>query len=144
MDPFLARTMVETLSKGINPATGRALPISDSCSNEDIQDALIEVLEHCTIESTEQYACRIREENREKRKERMEKVAERYPRARAPWDGEEEERMLAMHRSGKNIYQIANCLQRTPHAIEKRLKKLAMKPIYRTKKTPKTPEWYVK
>ena len=55
MDPFLARTMVESLSKGINPLSGRVLPLNDSCSNEKIQDALIEILDHCTIESNEQY-----------------------------------------------------------------------------------------
>ena len=43
MDPFLARTMVESLSKGINPLSGRVLPLNDSCSNEKIQDALIEI-----------------------------------------------------------------------------------------------------
>ena len=51
MDPFLARTMVESLSKGIDPLSGRVLPLNDSCSNEKIQDALIEILDHCTIES---------------------------------------------------------------------------------------------
>lgn len=45
MDPFLARTMVESLSKGINPLSGRVLPLNDSCSNEKIQDALIEILD---------------------------------------------------------------------------------------------------
>ena len=44
MDPFLARTMVETLSKCINPVTGRVLDPNDSCANEEIQDALIEAL----------------------------------------------------------------------------------------------------
>lgn len=62
MDPFLARTIVETLSKGINPVTGRALGENDSCANEEIQDALTEVLEHCTIESVEQYMVRMKEE----------------------------------------------------------------------------------
>ncbi len=139
MDPFLARTMVETLCKGINPVTGLALPNSDSCADEYIQEALIEVLEHCTIESTEQYAFRIKEEKREKHEEHMAIRAEKYPRAGTPWDKTEEKRMLEMHRSGKNIYQIANCLQRTPGAISDKLKRLEMKPIYRTKKTPK---WY--
>ena len=62
MDPFLARTMVESLSKGINPLSGRVLPLNDSCSNEKIQDALIEILDHCTIESNEQYLFRIKQE----------------------------------------------------------------------------------
>ena len=66
MDPFLARTMVENLSKGINPITGRALPQNDICANEEVQDALLEVLEHCAIESTEQYLVRTKQEKKEK------------------------------------------------------------------------------
>ena len=62
MDPFLARTMVESLSKGIDPLSGRALPLKDSCSNEEIQEALLEVLAHCSIESSEQYLVRLKEE----------------------------------------------------------------------------------
>ena len=46
MDPFLARTMVESLSKGIDPLSGRVLPLDDSCSNEEVQEALLKVLEH--------------------------------------------------------------------------------------------------
>ena len=61
MDPFLARTMIESLSKGINPLTGCALPTRDICANEDVQEALLEVLEHCSIESAEQYLVRIKE-----------------------------------------------------------------------------------
>ena len=67
MDPFLARTMVESLSKGINPLSGRVLPLNDSCSNEKIQDALIEILDHCTIESNEQYLFRIKQEKVQER-----------------------------------------------------------------------------
>ncbi len=70
MDPFLARTMVESLSKGINPLSGRVLPLNDSCSNEKIQDALIEILDHCTIESNEQYLFRIKQEKVQERKQR--------------------------------------------------------------------------
>lgn len=72
MDPFLARTMVESLSKGINPLSGRVLPLNDSCSNEKIQDALIEILDHCTIESNEQYLFRIKQEKVQERKQRRE------------------------------------------------------------------------
>ena len=79
MDPFLARTMVETLSKGINPVTGRTLDKRDSCANEEIQDALIEVLEHCTIESVEQYMIRLKEEKEAEREERKIRNAKRYP-----------------------------------------------------------------
>lgn len=134
MDPFLAQTMVESLSKGINPITGRALPQSDICANEDVQDALLEVLEHCTIESTEQYLVRLKEEKKEKAEARRERNLSQYPRGGEPWSKEEEAQMLSLHRSGCNIYKIANILKRTPGAISDRMKKLQAKPIYRTKK----------
>lgn len=134
MDPFLARTMVESLSKGINPVTGSALPQNDACANEDVQDALLEVLEHCSIESTEQYLVRIKEEKQEKAEAKRERNIRQYPRGGEPWSKDEETRMLSLHRSGCNIYQIANILKRTPGAISDRMKKLQAKPIYRTKK----------
>lgn len=134
MDPFLARTMVEGLSKGINPVTGRALPPNDACANEDVQAALLEVLEHYSIESTEQYLVRIKEEKQEKAKAKREHNMKRYPRVGEPWTKEEETQMLSMHRSGCNIYQIANILKRTPGAVSDRMKKIQAKPIYRTKK----------
>lgn len=34
MDPFLARTMVVNLSKGIHPLTGVPVSKNDSCANE--------------------------------------------------------------------------------------------------------------
>ena len=134
MDPLLARTMVESLSKAINPITGRALPQSDICSNEEVLEALQEVLEHCAIESTEQYLVRIKEEKQEKADVRRERNLKRYPRGGEPWSKGEETHMLSLHRSGCNIYQIANILKRTPGAISDRMKKLQTKPIYRTRK----------
>lgn len=126
--------MVETLSKGINPVTGRALNRNDSCANEEIQEALLEVLEHCTIESVEQYMIRLKEEKEAEREERKIRNAQRYPRGGEPWTTEEEQDLLLMHRRGKSIYQIAGILKRTPGAISDRLKKLQCRPIYRTKK----------
>lgn len=134
MDPFLARTMVETLSKGINPVTGRALNQRDSCANEEIQDALIEVLGHCTIESVEQYMVRIKEERQAAHEDKMARNAQRYPRGGEPWSPAEEQELLSLHRRGKSIYQIAGILKRTPGAIGDRLKKLQCRPIYRTRK----------
>ena len=134
MDPFLARTMVESLSKGINPVTGQALPPNDVCTHEDVQDALLEVLEHCAIESTEQYLVRIKKEKLEKAEARRERNIRQYPRGGKPWSKEEESHMLSLHRSGCNIYQIANILKRTPGAISERINKLQAKPIYRTKR----------
>lgn len=134
MDPFLARTMVESLSKGIDPLSGRALPLKDSCSNEEIQEALLEVLAHCSIESSEQYLVRLKEEKAAARHAKQNEYAKRYPRSGEPWQDEEEKQLLRMHRKGFNIYKIANVLERTPGAIADRLKKLQEDPIYRTAK----------
>ena len=134
MDPFLARTMVESLSKGIDPLSGRALPLKDSCSNEEIQEALLEVLAHCSIESSEQYLVRLKEEKAAARRAKQNEYAKRYPRSGEPWQEEEEKQLLRMHRKGFNIYKIANILERTPGAIADRLKKLQEDPIYRTAK----------
>ena len=134
MDPFLARTMVESLSKGIDPLSGRALPPKDSCSNEEIQEALLEVLAHCSIESNEQYLVRLKEEKAATRRAKRNEYVKRYPRGGEPWQDEEEKQLLRMHRKGFNIYKIANVLERTPGAIADRLKKLQEDPIYRTAK----------
>lgn len=134
MDPFLARTMVESLSKGIDPLSGRALPLKDSCSNEEIQEALLEVLAHCSIESSEQYLVRLKEEKAATRRAKRNEYVKRYPRGGEPWQDEEEKQLLRMHRKGFNIYKIANILERTPGAIADRLKKLQEDPIYRTAK----------
>ena len=40
MDDMLARTIIETLAKGINPLTGWILSENDSCAQEEIQEAL--------------------------------------------------------------------------------------------------------
>ena len=134
MDPFLARTMVESLSKGVNPLTGRVLPQNDICSNEEIQDALIEVLSHCAIESNEQYLVRLKEEKAEKHAENVRYNAERYPKGGSAWTSTEEQKLISLHKQGKNIYQIANIMKRTPSAISDRLRKLQQRPIYRNGK----------
>ena len=65
-DDLMARTMVENLSIGINPLTGRALSPSDCCANEVVQEALKAVLEHCSLESYASILERQRKENAEK------------------------------------------------------------------------------
>jgi len=126
MDPFYARTLVETLSKGIDPISGRALPDDHCCVNEELQEALTLVLENCSIESNEQYLARMKEEKKAKRKEN----AIRYPRAGEPWTREEEARLVHLHNSGKNQYQIANILHRAPGAIYGKLKSLGNDPLH--------------
>jgi len=108
MDPFYARTLVETLSKGIDPISGRALPDDHCCVNEELQEALTLVLENCSIESNEQYLARMKEEKKAKRKEN----AIRYPRAGEPWTREEEARLMHLHNSGKtNTKSLIFCTE---------------------------------
>ncbi len=133
MDPFLARTMVESLSRGVDPLSGRALPLQDSCSKEEVQNALLEMLDHCTIESNEQYLFRLKEEKAAVKQERRERNARKYPRGGEPWSDGEIQQLLQMHHKGFNIYKIANILKRTPRAIEARLKDRQERPIYRNK-----------
>lgn len=51
MDDLMARTIVENLSVGIDPLSGKTLGADDCCSNQLIQEALCVVLEHCSLES---------------------------------------------------------------------------------------------
>ena len=97
MDELLARTMVETLSKGIDPLSGRALPESHLCSNEEIQEALETVLAKCTIESNEQLLKRLRDEKKAQKKERAAYNMSRYKNHGSPWTREEEESLLALN-----------------------------------------------
>lgn len=133
MDPFLARTMVECLEQGIDPLSGRVLPQNDSCSKAEIQNALLEVLDHCTIESNEQYLIRQKEEKVAARHKKREQSVKRYPRGGGPWYKDEERQLLQMHHKGFNIYKIANILKRTPRAVEDRLKKMQERPIYKNR-----------
>ena len=135
MDPFMARTMVEASSKGLDPRTGCVLPQRDSCSDEDIQDALLEVLAHCTIESVEEYNVRLKEE----KKQHAEENKKRYAKSGQPWTRVEEKDLLSMHQRGMNIWHISNVLHRSPGGVESHLKKLQDQPIKRTKKTPQWP-----
>ena len=126
MDPFYARTLVETLSKGIDPISGRALPDNHCCVNEELQEALTIVLENCSIESNEQYLARMKEEKKAKRKEN----GNRYPRAGEQWTREEESRLVCLHNNGKSQYQIVNILHRSPGAVYGKLKSFGNDPLY--------------
>lgn len=124
MDPFRARSIVEMLSRGIDPATGLALRHNDSCAAEDVRAALLEVLSHCTIQSAEQYILETESDAHAAREKRAAQNALRYPRGGTPWSAREEQELLSLLRRGKNIYQIAAALKRTPRAISERMRNL--------------------
>ena len=84
-DDLMARTMVENLSIGINPLTGRALPLSDCCANEVVQEALKAVLEHCSLESYASILERQRKEKEAAQKEKKERRKTQYPNTGKAW-----------------------------------------------------------
>ena len=86
-DDLMARTMVENLSIGIDPITGRTLPPSDCCANEVVQEALKAVLEHCSLSILE----RQRKEKEAAQKEKKERRKAQYPNTGKAWSREESE-----------------------------------------------------
>ena len=124
-DDLMARTMVENLSIGINPLTGRALPPSDCCANEVVQEALKAVLEHCSLESYASILERQRKEKEAAQKEKKERRKAQYPNTGKAWSREESEKLCDLYfRRKNNIWQIANILKRTPGSVSTHLKKL--------------------
>lgn len=119
MDDMLARTIIETLAKGINPLTGWILPENDSCAQEEIQEALKIVLEHCSIESTAEYL---------KSLHRNKKV-DRYSRAGTAWSQKEERELLRLRQQGNSVKRISLILKRSTGAIKSKLRKLGC-PLY--------------
>ena len=77
MDDLRARTMVETLAKGIDPVSGLALPDDHLCNNEEMQEALEIVLENCTIESYKDLLARKKAERAEARRKKREPAKRR-------------------------------------------------------------------
>ncbi len=126
MDEMMARTMVETLAKGIDPISGLALPNNHLCNNEEMQEALEIVLKNCTIESYKEQLAREKEERAEQRRLR-------YPNQGRAWEEEEERRVIALNQK-YNIWYSAAVLGRSPSAITHKLKALGRKPNKTRKK----------
>ena len=123
-DDLMARTMVENLSIGIHPLTGRSLPPSDSCANEVVQEALRTVLDHCTLEPYASLLERQKKEQALAKKARREQRAAQYPNNGKPWTKEEEELLYTLYfRKRNSIWQIAHRLQRSPGSVSAYLKK---------------------
>ena len=123
-DDLMARTMVENLSIGIDPLTGRALPPTDICSNEVVQEALQAVLRHCTLESYASILERQRKEKEAAAKTRRDRQAALYPRTGQSWSKKEDEQLYALYYYHKNsVGQIAHILKRSPSSVITRLKK---------------------
>ena len=129
MDVFQARTIVETLCKGIDPLTGLDIKLGDLCANKTIREALKIVLDNCAIESTDDFYKQLIEESRKrkelekKRKEAIRnwrKEAALYDNRGKPWTRAEEEKLLLLSKS-YSVKQIAVMMGRSPGGIESRL-----------------------
>ncbi len=118
MDDLMSRTMVENLSIGINPITGERLPASDICSNEEVQEALKIVLEHCTLESYKVVNTKAY---------KKQKLEEKYPNYGSAWTDEEEQKMLRLYRFGFTTEEIAKILKRTTGAVGSHYKHMKMR-----------------
>ena len=125
MDDLMARTMVENLSVGIDPVTGKALPHTDSCANEVVQEAIRTVLEFCSIESYATFLERQRREQREAAEKRKEERKRRYSNQGKPWTRNDDGELLMLYQKRYPVPHMANILKRSPSAIGNRLKKLA-------------------
>lgn len=123
MDDLISRTMIETLSYGINPLTGEPVPPGDSCYSEEVQEALRIVLEHCTLESFGTMREREFEEKKAAKEEREQFLAEHYPNRGKPWTRDEEEAMIQLYRQGYSTAEVAVVLKRSPGAIASHIKK---------------------
>jgi ketol-acid reductoisomerase len=55
------------------------------------------------------------------------KVKQRYPKAWESWTADDDKRLLALARSGKNLTELAETFQRKPSAIGSRLRRLGLK-----------------
>ena len=126
MDDLLARTMVENLSIGIDPITGKLLRQDDSCANEFVQEAIRTVLDHCTIDSYATILERQQKEKKEQKEKSKEERKVRYPNQGKPWTKSEEGTLSVLCREGYYIPHIANILKRSPSAIADKMKKLGL------------------
>ena len=126
MDDLMARTMVENLSMGIDPITGKLLRQDDSCANEIVQEAIRTVLDHCTIDSYATILERQRKEKEERKEQRKQERKLRYPNQRKPWTQREEGTLSVLCREGYPVPHIANILKRSPSSIADKMRKLGL------------------
>lgn len=120
----MARTIVENLSRGINPLTGEMLSEEDACSNEAVQEALQIVLEHCTLDLSEKEpAPGI---NKELFPEWNGGFVRAVPKdtIKDRWTKQDEEYLRTLCQQKKSIAEIAHALNCSAEKICERLKML--------------------
>ena len=109
MELQTARQIIDTLSQGVHPVTGEAMP-ADSPYNEP---AVIRAL------FTVSYALQSKPPRARR---------ELPPNAGKPWAPDDDAQLAAAYREGKDVKQLAAELGRTQFAVEARLVKMGLLP----------------
>lgn len=109
MELQIARQIIDTLSQGVHPGTGEAMPTDSPYNDPSVIRALFTVSQALGT-----------------RPERPRR--ELPPNAGKPWDPQEDARLEAAHREGLDLKQLAQQLGRTPFGVETRLVKLGHLP----------------
>lgn len=105
MDIERAKEILEALSDGMDPITGKVLPDSDSCNKVDVVRALHTVLKY--LDQPPEKIKRSQPEN-----------------AGKPWSKDDEEILCRMFDTGCTSKEIGNHFQRSKGAIAARLVRL--------------------
>ena len=109
MELQTARQIIDTLSQGVHPATGEAMPADSPYNDPWVIRALFTVSREL--------------EGKPPRPRRA-----LPPNAGKPWETDEDTRLAAAHREGKEVRDLAKEMGRTPFAVEARLVKLGHLP----------------
>jgi hypothetical protein len=110
MELQTARQIIDTLSQGIHPVTGEAMPEDSPYNAPPVIRALFAV-----SQALSEKAAKPRREL--------------PPNAGKPWDPEEDARLDAAYAQGAEVKQLAQDLGRTSWAVESRLVKLGKLPV---------------
>jgi hypothetical protein len=109
MELQTARQIVDTLSQGVHPVTGEAMPADSPYNDPSVIRALFTV-----SQALEAKPARARRDL--------------PPNAGKPWDAQEDARLESAHRGGMDLKEVAQQLGRTPFGVETRLVKLGHLP----------------
>jgi hypothetical protein len=109
MELQTARQIIDTLSQGVDPVTGESMP-ADSPYNEPAVIRALFTVSHAL----------------EGKLARMQRAQPRN--AGKPWVADEDMQLVAAHREGKDVKQMAEQMGRTPFAVESRLVKMGLLP----------------
>lgn len=109
MELQTARQIIDTLSRGVHPVTGEAMPPDSPYNEPDVIRALFVVSQ--ALEAKPPRAQRALPAN-----------------AGKPWEADEDVQLTAAHQEGKDVKAMAEQFARTPFAVEARLVKMGLLP----------------